>query len=69
MLTTLAATQPSAAALFAHYKSGYVIAAYILICAVLSLIATAMLADYTNKDISEEYDKVQTGQPARGTAD
>jgi MFS family permease len=44
-----------AAALFAHYHSGYAIAWYILGCAILSLGATAMLRDYTNKDISEEY--------------
>jgi hypothetical protein len=45
-----------AAALFAQYHSGYAIAAYILLCAILSLGATAMLKDYTNRDISEEYD-------------
>jgi metabolite-proton symporter len=41
-----------AAWLFAQYGSGYAIAAYILACAILSLIATAMLKDYTNRDIS-----------------
>jgi MFS family permease len=45
-----------AAALFAQYRSGYAIACYILFCAILSLIATSMLKDYTNKDISREYD-------------
>jgi hypothetical protein len=45
----------SAAALFAEFESGYAIAAYILVCAIISLIATAMLKDYTNKDISREY--------------
>jgi MFS family permease len=45
-----------AAWLFAQYGSGYAIAAYILVCAILSLISTAMLKDYTNRDISEEYD-------------
>jgi metabolite-proton symporter len=44
-----------AAALFAHYKSGYAIAAYILACAVISVAATLMLRDYTNKDVSQEY--------------
>jgi len=43
-----------ATALFARYNTGYAIAFYILFCAVLSLISTAMLNDYTNKDISEE---------------
>ena len=45
-----------AAALYAKFKSGYAIAGYILVCAIISLIATAMLKDYTNKDISREYD-------------
>jgi len=40
----------------AKYGSGYVIAAYILVCASLSLASTAMLNDYTNRDISQEYD-------------
>ena len=44
-----------AAALFARFGSGYAIAAYIAVCATVSLIATAMLKDYTNKDISKEY--------------
>jgi len=43
-----------ATALFARYNTGYAIAVYILFCAVLSLISTAMLNDYTGKDISEE---------------
>jgi MFS family permease len=45
-----------AAALSAEYRSGMAIALYILACAVISLIATAMLPDYTNRDISAEYD-------------
>jgi metabolite-proton symporter len=44
-----------AAWLFAQYGSGYAIAAYILFCAILSLVATSMLKDYTNRDISQEY--------------
>jgi MFS family permease len=47
-----------ATALFASYKSGYAIAAYILVCAVISLISVALLPDYTNRDISAEYDLV-----------
>jgi len=34
-----------AAALFAHYHSGYGIAAYILACAVISIAPAAMLTD------------------------
>jgi metabolite-proton symporter len=45
-----------ATALLAAYHSGYVIAIYIAICAVISLIATAMMPDYTGRDISAEYD-------------
>jgi MFS family permease len=47
-----------ATALFAHYKSGWPIAVYILICALISLASTALLPDYTNRDISEEYSGV-----------
>jgi len=42
--------------LFATYKSGYAIAAYILVCAVITLIATTMMKDYTGKDIEGEYE-------------
>ena len=44
-----------ATALFASYHSGYAIAWYIFICGVISVVATLMLKDYTNKDISAEY--------------
>jgi MFS family permease len=42
-----------ATALFASYKSGYAVAVYIALCAVVSLISTAMMPDYTGKDISD----------------
>jgi MFS family permease len=45
-----------ATALFASFKSGYAIAVYILICAIISVISAALLPDYTNRDISAEYD-------------
>ncbi len=41
--------------LFATYGSTFPIALYILLCAIVGIIATALLTDYTNKDISEEY--------------
>jgi MFS family permease len=47
-----------ATALFARYHSGYAIAWYILICAVISLVSAAALPDYTNRDISAEYQHV-----------
>jgi metabolite-proton symporter len=45
-----------ATALFAAYGSGLAIAIYILVCAVISIASAAMLPDYTNRDISQEYD-------------
>jgi len=45
-----------ATALFAAYHSGYAVAIYIAVCAVISLISAAMMPDYTGKDISAEYD-------------
>jgi MFS family permease len=53
-----------AAWLLARYGSGYAIAAYILLCSVLSLVSTAMMKDYTNRDISHEYDRPPS--PPRG---
>ncbi len=44
-----------ATALFAHYHSWVPIAIYISICAVITLIATAMMPDYTGRDIADEY--------------
>ncbi len=41
--------------LFATYRSAFAIAVYIAICAVISLIATALMSDYTGKEISGEY--------------
>ena len=47
-----------AAALFARYHTGYAIAWYIAACAIISVIATLLLPDYTNRDVSTEYDEV-----------
>jgi MFS family permease len=44
--------------LFARTHSGYAVAGFIVVCACISLAATAALRDYTNKDISQEYDHV-----------
>jgi MFS family permease len=43
-----------ATALLAAYGSGYVIAGYIAVCAIISIIATALMSDYTGRDISHE---------------
>jgi metabolite-proton symporter len=58
-LASLVAGGPSpliATWLFATYHSGYAIAVYIAVCAVISFISAAMMPDYTGKDISAEYD-------------
>ncbi len=44
-----------AAWLFGTYHTATAIAAYIAVCAVISVIATALMTDYTGKDISGEY--------------
>jgi MFS family permease len=46
-----------ATALFAAYGSGTPIAIYILITAIISIIATMFLKDYAGKDVSAEYDE------------
>jgi MFS family permease len=53
-----------AAALFAHYHTGYAIAWYVAGCAVLSFVATLLLPDYTNRDVSMEYDQRVVGGAA-----
>jgi len=43
-----------ATALFAAYGSGYAIAVYIAVLAVISFVSAMMMPDYTGKDISDE---------------
>ena len=43
-----------ATALLAATGSGYSVAIYILVCAIVSITATIFLPDYTNRDISQE---------------
>jgi MFS family permease len=60
-LASIIAGGPSpfiATALFATFRSSLPIALYILATAVIGAVATAMLTDYTNKDISAEYENV-----------
>jgi MFS family permease len=40
--------------LFARYRSGWAIAAFILFCAVVSLLSTALLPDYTGREARED---------------
>ena len=44
-----------ATALLAATGSGYMIGAYIALCAIVSIAATIMMPDYTNRDISREH--------------
>jgi MFS family permease len=63
-LSSLIAGGPApiiATALFASTGSGYSVAIYILICAIVSVTATSFLPDYTNRDISQEH--VYGGEP------
>jgi len=53
-----------ATALLARYQSGYAVAIYIAVCAVISLVAVVMMPDYTGKDISAEYDETEALQAA-----
>jgi metabolite-proton symporter len=46
-----------ATALFAAYGSGQAVAVYIAVCAVITLASTALMPDYTGKNISMEYDE------------
>jgi hypothetical protein len=45
-----------ATALFAAYHTGYAIAIYLALCSIITLIATALMPDYTGRDVSTEYD-------------
>jgi MFS family permease len=45
-----------ATALFAAYHTGYAIAVYLALCAVISFVSTAYMPDYTSQDVSAEYE-------------
>ncbi len=51
-----------ATALLASFHSWVPVAAYITACAIISIIATAMMRDYTNRDIHLEYEHTLDGQ-------
>jgi MFS family permease len=60
-LASIIAGGPSpfiATALFATFHSSLPIAIYIAVCAIIGLVSTALLTDYTNKEISAEYEHV-----------
>jgi MFS family permease len=45
-----------ATALFAAYHTGYAIAIYLTLCAVISFVSTEYMPDFTSKEVSSEYD-------------
>jgi MFS family permease len=45
-------------ALYAYFHSSWPIAVYIMLTAVIGLVATALLTDYTGKEISAEYESI-----------
>jgi len=57
-----------ATGLLAYYHSGYAVACYIFVCGLFSFAAAWRMGDYTNQDISREYDepiaKHGRGRPA-----
>ena len=57
-----------ATALFAAFGSGYAVALYILLCAVVSISATAFLPDYSNRDISQEHDALEAEPQAAASS-
>jgi hypothetical protein len=46
-----------ATALLATYHTGYAVAFYIAVCAVIGISSAALMPDHTGKDISTEYDE------------
>ena len=56
----LASVMAGGPALFAAYHTGYAVAIYIAVCAVVSLVSAGLMPDYTGMDISAEYDATTT---------
>jgi metabolite-proton symporter len=48
--------------LYAQYQSAYAISGYILVCAVLTFVAAALMSDYTGKDIEGESEQAGTAR-------
>ena len=57
-----------ATALFAATRSGYVVALYIVFCAIVSISATTFLPDRTNRDISREFDMPEPASQAAASS-
>jgi MFS family permease len=48
-----------ATALYAAFHTGYAIAGYILVCGIVSIVATSLLRDHTNQDLTTAYEHVR----------
>jgi hypothetical protein len=58
-----------ATALLGAYKTGMAVAGYVLVCAVITLIAAALIRERARVDISQEYDEEEAELvPARRAA-
>jgi MFS family permease len=58
-----------ATALYGAYKSGFAVAGYIAVCAIISLIAAALMRERARTDISVEYNEAELAPtPARAAA-
>lgn len=64
-----------ATALYGAYKTGFAVAGYILVCAIITLIATALMRERARTDISIEYNEAEiesapapAGAPARSVS-
>jgi MFS family permease len=67
-LASIIAGGPSpfiATALFAAFHSSLPIALYMVACAIIGIISTALLTDYTGKDISAEYETLEAEPMAK----
>jgi MFS family permease len=51
-----------ATALFGAYKTGFAVAGYILVCAIITLVAVAMMRERARSDIEVEWDEVEARQ-------
>ncbi|MBV9250806.1 MAG: MHS family MFS transporter, partial [Acetobacteraceae bacterium] len=45
-----------ATALYAAFQTGYAIAGYIMVCGIISIVATSLLRDHTNRDLATAYE-------------
>jgi MFS family permease len=57
-----------AVALFSAYRTGFAVSGYILVCAIITLIAAALMRERAGVDISQEYGEAEAELPATRAA-